>query len=110
MKIALKNEGIPTMAYAIFEIEKGKAHVVDEIKKDDLISRQSIWTRDAASLGIEGDTLFLKIEGDEQALKKAEEFLKETARPLEGDKKEEVNAKFVADDEKASEGMGFIFG
>ncbi|RLF56188.1 MAG: hypothetical protein DRN37_08430 [Thermoplasmata archaeon] len=110
MKISLKNDPIPTMAYAIFELEKGKADVVEEIKKDDLISRQSIWTRDAASLGMEGEELFLKIEGDEQALKKAEELLKEKATLLEGDKKEEVNAKFVADDEKASEGMGFIFG
>lgn len=98
------------MAYAIFEIKKEDESAVEEIKKDDLVSRQSIWTRDAKSLGIEGDSVFLKIEGDEEAIKKAEEILGEKAKKLEGEEKEKVNEKFVADEEKASEGMGFIFG
>ncbi|KAA0001999.1 MAG: hypothetical protein FE048_04610 [Thermoplasmata archaeon] len=98
------------MAYAIFEIKKENENIVDEIKKDDLVSRQSIWTRDAKSLGIEGNSIFLKIEGDEEAIKKAEEILKEKAKKLEGGEKEKVNEKFIADEEKASEGIGFIFG
>ncbi|MCD6448839.1 MAG: hypothetical protein J7L58_07380 [Thermoplasmata archaeon] len=98
------------MAYAIFEIKKENESVVEEIKKDDLVSRQSIWTRDAKSLGIEGDSVFLKIEGDEEAIKKAEEILGERAKKLEGEERERVNEKFIADEEKASEGMGFIFG
>jgi len=98
------------MAYAIFEIKKEDESAVEEIKKDDLVSRQSIWTRDAKSLGIEGDSVFLKIEGDEEAIKKAEEILGERAKKLEGEERERVNEKFIADEEKASEGMGFIFG
>ncbi len=98
------------MAYAIFEIKKENESVIEEIKKDDMVSRQSIWTRDAKSLGIEGESIFLKIEGDEEAIKKAEEILKEKARKLEGEEREKVNEKFVADEERASEGMGFIFG
>jgi len=100
----------PIMAYAIFEIKKEDESAVEEIKKDDLVSRQSIWTRDAKSLGIEGDSVFLKIEGDEEAIKKAEEILGERAKKLEGEERERVNEKFIADEEKASEGMGFIFG
>jgi hypothetical protein len=98
------------MAYAIFEIEKENAGVVDEIKKDDMVSRQSIWTRDAASLGLEGESIFLKIEGSEEAIERAEEIMGDKAKKVEGEKAEEINAKFVADEEKASEGMGFIFG
>ncbi len=109
-KISLSKKYIPIMAYAIFEIKKEDESIVEEVKKDDLVSRQSIWTRDAKSLGIEGDSVFLKIEGDEEAIKKAEEILEDKARLLEGEEKEKVNEKFIADEEKASEGMGFIFG
>ena len=106
----LNNEYIPIMVYAIFEIKKENESIIEEVKKDDLMSRQSIWTRDAKSLNMEGDSIFLKIEGDEEAIKKAEEFIKEKARLLEGEEKEKVNERFIADEEKASEGMGFIFG
>ena len=98
------------MAYAIYEIGKENAGIVDEIKRDDLVSRQSIWTRDAASLGIEGESIFLKIEGSEKAIERAEEIMGGKAKKVEGKEAEEINAKFVADEEKASEGMGFIFG
>ncbi len=97
------------MAYAIFEIGIENKKIIDEIKKDDLISRQSIWTRDAKSLGLEGNNIFLKIEGNEEAIKKAKEIIKEKGKMLEGNEKEKINQKFVVDEEKASEGMGFIF-
>ena len=96
------------MAYAVFEIEKENEDMIEEVKKDDLISRQSIWTRDAKSFAIEGNKIFLKIEGSEDAIKKAEEILKGKRLPKE--KEEEINKKFVEDEEAASEGMGFIFG
>ncbi|HEC76620.1 MAG TPA: hypothetical protein ENI33_05135 [Thermoplasmatales archaeon] len=98
------------MVYAIFKISKENEGIIDEIKKDDLVSRQSIWNRSSASLGIEGDFIFLKIEGEEKAIEKAKEILRDKADLLEGKEKEDINEKFVADDEKASEGMGFIFG
>ncbi len=110
MKTSLSIKSIPIMAYAIFEIKKDDEKIIDEIKKDDLVSRQSIWTRDAKSLGIEGEAIFLKIEGDEEAIEKAKEIIKDKGKILEGEEKEKINEKFVADEEKASEGMGFIFG
>ena len=98
------------MVYAIFEISKENARVIDLLKQDDLVSRQSIYTRDATSLNTEGDALYLKIEGDNQAVKKAHEILGEKATELTGEKKENINKEFIGDEEKASEGMGFIFG
>ncbi len=98
------------MAYAIFEIEKENEKIIDEIKKDDLVSRQSIWTRDAKSLGLEGENIYLKIEGDEKAIEKAKEIIGDKGKLLEGEEAVKINEKFVADEEKASEGMGFIFG
>lgn len=98
------------MAYAIFELEKENERVIEEVKKDEEISRQSIWTRDGKSLGLETDKIFLKIEGSETAIEKAEKLLEGKAKKLEGKDGEEVNKKFIEDEEKASEGMGFIFG
>ena len=98
------------MAYAIFELKKDNINIIEEIKKDDLISRQSLWTRDAKSLDVKGDTIFFKIEGDNQAIAKAEELLSETSKMLVGSEKEKINEKFIEDEDKASEGMGFIFG
>ena len=105
-----KEKAYTIMAYAIFEIEKENERIIDEIKKDDLVSRQSIWTRDAKSLGLEGEKIYLKIEGDEEAIEKAKEIIGDKGKLLEGGEAEKINEKFVADEEKASEGMGFIFG
>ena len=58
------------MAYGIFKVDQKHASEIENLKKDDLIGRQSIWTRDAASLGAEGYNLFVKIEGDEKAIQK----------------------------------------
>ncbi|KAA0011579.1 MAG: hypothetical protein FE041_04225 [Thermoplasmata archaeon] len=98
------------MAYAIFEIEKENEKIIDEVKKDDLVSRQSIWTRDAKSFGMEENVVFLKIEGSEEAIKRAEELLGDKAKKLEKERKDKINAKFVEDEDMASQGMGFIFG
>ena len=98
------------MAYEIFEISKENESIIEEVKNDDLVMRQSIWTRDAKSLGKEGNSIFLKIEGSQEALKKAEEILKEKAKKLEGESREEINKKFIEDEEAANQGMGFIFG
>lgn len=97
------------MAYAIFEVSKENIRIIDTLKQDDLISRQSIYVRDAASLNMEGNALYLKIEGDEQAIRRAYEMYGK-ATALDGEKKERINKEFIGDEEKASEGMGFIFG
>ena len=98
------------MAYEIFEIKRDDESIIEEVKNDDLIMRQSIWTRDAKSLGMDGDNVFLKIEGDEKAIEKAKEIIGDKGKLLGGEEAEKINEKFVADEEKASEGMGFIFG
>lgn len=98
------------MSYEIFELAKENEKIFDELSKDDIVSRQSIWKRDAKSLSIEGNSIFIKIEGNELAIKRAEEILKDKAKKVEGNRKEEINKKFIEDEESASAGMGFIFG
>ena len=78
--------------------------------KDDLVSRQSITTRDASSLDIKGDVTFLKIEGSDSAIKKAVEMAKEMSfKKLDKKKAKVINEKIESQDDSAASGMGMIF-
>ena len=98
------------MTYIIFELKSDEFGKIDKIVKDDLVSRQSILTRDSSSLNISGQFLYLKIEGSEEGLKKAEELAKELGlKKLEKKKAKEVNDKIEAQEDSAATGMGMIF-
>ena len=98
------------MTYIIFEIKKEETGKINTIIKDDLVSRQSITTRDASSLEIKGEATYLKIEGSKEALKKAEEIAKEIGLKKMGDKQaKEVDKKIAIQDDSAASGMGMIF-
>jgi hypothetical protein len=98
------------MTYIIFEIKKEGTIKINNIIKDDLVSRQSITTRDANSLDIKGDATYLKIEGSTDGLKKAEEMAKELGFKKLADKKaKNINEKIEAQDDSAATGMGMIF-
>ena len=98
------------MPYAIFKIDNPRD--IDNVVRDDMISRQSITTRDAKSLGLKGNHFYVKIEGTSEAIQKAEEIVKETdigGRLPDKDAKK-IDAKLKEEEETASEGMGMIFG
>jgi hypothetical protein len=99
------------MTYVIFEVKKeDSGKILNTIIKDDLISRQSITTRDASSLEIKGEATYLKIEGSGDALKKAEKIAKELGfKKLDKKKAKDVNAKIDAQEDSAASGIGMIF-
>jgi len=98
------------MTYVIFEVKKENSGKINTIIKDDLVSRQSIITRDASSLEIKGEATYLKIEGSKEALKKAEELAKELSfKKLVEKQAKEINGKMEAQDDSAASGMGMIF-
>ena len=67
-------------------------------------------TDSTSSLGMDGDISFLKIEGSEEGLKKAEELAKELEfTKLDTKKAEDINAKIMEQEESAADGMGMIF-
>ncbi len=99
------------MVYAIFEVKKEDSRKIDEVLKDDLVSRQSITTREASSLDIDKDVVYVKIEGSEEGIKRAEELFKEiSAKKLDEKEAEEINKKIEAQDESAALGLGNVFG
>jgi len=98
------------MVYVIFEVKKDDSDKINTILKDDLVSRQSITTRDANSLDIKGDATYLKIEGSIDGLKKAEELAGELGfKKLSKKQADDINKKIEAQDDSAASGMGMIF-
>jgi predicted peroxiredoxin len=79
----------------------------EALKNDDLVGRQSIFTRGAQSLGMKGEN-FIIIDGSEVALKKAAELLKGLAEKAKN--KDEVLKKFDEIENQSASGLGSIFG
>jgi hypothetical protein len=98
------------LTYVIFEVKSDEIGKINKIIKDDLVSRQSILTRDSTSLNINGDFSYLKIEGSEEGIKRAEEIAKEQeVKKLDKKKSEEINEKITEQEDSAASGMGMIF-
>lgn len=98
------------MVYVIFEVKTEDAGKINKVISEDIVSRQSILTRDSSSLGMKGNVLFLKIEGSEQGIKKAKELAKEQGfKKLDEKKAKEVNEKVAEQEDSAASGMGMIF-
>lgn len=99
------------MTYVIFEVKTEDVGKINQMLKDDLVSRQSILTRDSSSLSIDKDVSYVKIEGSKEGLKKAEEIAKDLKfKKLNKKKSGEVNKKIEEQEDSAADGMGMIFG
>ena len=99
------------MTYVIFEVKTEEVGKINQMLKDDLVSRQSILTRDASSLSIDKDVSYVKIEGSKEGLKKAGEIAKDLKfKKLSKKKAGEVNKKIEEQEDSAADGMGMIFG
>lgn len=81
----------------VFEVDKVKEQ---EIKKDELLSRQSLIFREIER------KFYLIIDGNEEAIKK----LKEEFNLKVSENREKVLEEFEKQEEKAVQGFGNIFG
>jgi hypothetical protein len=99
------------MVYIIFEVKKEQIGKINALLKDDIVNRQSILTRDASALGIDKDVSYLRIEGSEKGLKRAEELAKEFefSKLAENDARD-IDQKIKEQEDSAADGMGMIFG
>jgi hypothetical protein len=98
------------MTYVIFSVPNEHKNKIKEIIRDDIVSRQSITTRDAGAIKVEREVQFVLIEGDESALERAKELFKDISTVEEGTAAEEIYAKFKEDEAEAAASVGFIFG
>ena len=98
------------MTYVIFEVKSEEIGKINKVIKDDLVSRQSILTRDSNSLNLKGEFSYLKVEGSDAGIKRAEEQAKEHGlKKLNEKKAKEVNDKIAKQEDSAATGMGMIF-
>ena len=97
------------MAHVVIGVKREFVSKVPEMLRDDLVSRQSIVTRDAAALDMKSELHLVIIEGSEQAVAKAREIFKDTGEPLPEKEALEVLQKIKEQEEKASIGVGMIF-
>ncbi len=98
------------MTYVIFEVKSENVGKINTLTKDDLVSRQSILTRDSSSLDLEKDVSYVKIEGSDKVLKRAKELAKELKfKKLDKKKAEKVDEKIKEQEDSAAYGMGMIF-
>jgi hypothetical protein len=98
------------LVYVIFEVKSEDIGKINKLIKDDLVSRQSILTRDSSSLNMKGEVSFVKIEGSDEGLKKAEELAKELGlKKVDEKKAKEINDKILEQEDSAASGMGMIF-
>jgi hypothetical protein len=83
---------------------------INTLTKDDVVSRQSILTRDASSLDMKGDVSFVKVEGNDTGIKQAEKLAKELKfKKLPDNKAKKINEKIMEQEDSAASGIGMIF-
>ena len=98
------------MTYVIFEVKSDEVGKINKLTKDDLVSRQSILTRDSSSLNMKGEFSYVKVEGSDNGIKRAEELAKELElKKLNVKKAKEINDKILEQEDSAASGMGMIF-
>ncbi len=93
--------------YVVFKF-KGEDAKMREIYQDDLIGRQTIIKRDARSLGLDENEIYMFVEGSSDAIEKAKEIAGEFI--IEGEEAEKIYKRIKESEEEASLGMGAIFG
>ncbi len=98
------------MTYVIFEVKSEDSGKINKLIKDDLVSRQSILTRDSNSLDMKGDYSYVKIEGNVQGIKRAEELAKELElKKVDEKKAKKINTMIEEQEDSAASGIGMIF-
>jgi hypothetical protein len=97
------------MAWTLFAIASAQRTALDNVLKDDLISRQSQKVRDASTLGGPADTLYVLVEGSQDAVRRVDELLGPVGRHLTGEDAQGLYRRFKEEEEAASAGMGLFF-
>jgi len=96
--------------YAVFSVKPENSAKIEEILKDDLVSRQSITIRESSVLGVQGLGTLVLVEGEEKAIRKSEELFKGVGEKVPGEKAASIYDKLKKEEEDVAQGIGLIFG
>jgi hypothetical protein len=97
------------MAWTLFTVLSAKKAELDAALADDQVSRQSQKIRDAASLGGPSGTLYVLVEGADDAVKRAEELLATVGEKMPAPDGPNLYQRLKDEDEAAAAGMGLFF-
>lgn len=98
------------MAEAIFKVPSSNASQLTTLTGDDTVSRQSITTRDAGSIGMDGEVLYVRVTGSDEGVDRAKTLVTENnlGDLVTGDEAANVAKAIDEQEESAAEGMGLI--
>lgn len=96
------------MAYRVLEVRRRDADRLADVLRRDDVSRQSITVKEARAMGLERDTLFVHLEGDEDVLDRAEAVILDFGRRTK--LADAVHAGIKREEERAAGSLGFVFG
>ncbi len=99
----------------LYECESGKKGGLKGVLEADpyaadSFARVGYKVRDGATLEEDKDKIYIYISASEDFIKKADERLKDVAKPLEGEKAKRIIDKIKKEEEAAESGLGSIFG
>jgi hypothetical protein len=97
------------MPYVIFDVDAENKSKIDGLLKDDQVSRQSIVIKDAKVFDLKDFGTLVLIEGEESALKKAEELFSEMGKKIGGTDRDDIYKKFKDEEGAVLGGIGLIF-
>lgn len=96
--------------YSLYLLKKSDKSVIDKMLADDVIGRQALTQKDAASFGLQEDRTLLLYEGSQDGNSRLKELFGSFIEQLEEEKAAEVYQKIKDEESQAEGGMGFIFG
>lgn len=96
--------------FSAFLLKRSDRSVIDAVSADDTVGRQTIITKDGSQFGFDADSLLLIIEGSESAIKIASAIIGDRGKELDRNKADEIMKKIRDEEDRADQGMGFLFG
>lgn len=95
------------MAWILWEVPAARRAELETALQDDVLARQSQKLRDAAPFGGPAGTIYILLEGTDEAIRRADALLGPLGR--RPDNAAELLRRFKEEDEAASSGLGLVF-
>lgn len=96
------------MPFQVYRVKPADRARLEQALGDDILSRQSLQTRDARHFGATEDWIYLFVEGAEGGILRADALLLEFAEraPDAAD----LHRRLKAEEDEAASGLGSVFG
>lgn len=96
------------MPFQVYRVRSADKARLDEALGDDILSRQSLVLRDARHFGIQGDYLYLFVDGSDAGILRADGILLDFAERAPD--APALRERLRAEEDEAASSLGSIFG